>query len=129
MFMRGKGVSMLQELLHRMGYPISDRPGLFGVATRDAVKDFQSKKGLKKTGIVDEVLLAMMRQNFACSETAEKDKSRSAKATPSLNPVNQQQLDALIQLLVKKGIFTDEELQSEIAGSQQPLRVTLPPLT
>lgn len=127
MFKRGKGVTMLQELLQRMGYPMQDRPGLFGVSTRDAVKDFQSKKGLKSTGIVDDELLALMRQNFGAPMSSKKGKSRAA-STPALNPVNQEQLDALIRLLIRKGVFTEEELQREISGPQ-PLRVTQPPLT
>jgi len=127
MFKRGKGVTMLQELLQRMGYSMHDRPGLFGVSTRDAVKDFQSKKGLKSTGTVDDELLALMRQNFGAPVTSKKGKSKSA-STPALNPVNQEQLDGLIRLLINKGIFTEDELQREI-GRPQPLRVTQPPLT
>jgi len=127
MFKRGKGVSMLQELLQGMGYPMQDRPGLFGVSTRDAVKDFQSKKGLKATGVVDDDLLALMRQSFGGGDTSKRSRAKST-STPDLNPVNQEQLNALIRLLIKKELFTEEDLQREICGPQ-PLRVTQPPLT
>lgn len=127
MFMRGKGVSMLQELLQRMGYPIKDKPGLFGVSTRDAVKDFQSKKGVKATGLVDEELLDQMRQNFGGQLDTKKTKVASTDSSIT-NPVNQKQLDAVIRLLIDKGIFSEDELKREMV-SPQPLRVTQTPLT
>lgn len=127
MFMRGKGVSMLQELLQRMGYPVQDQPGLFGVTTRAAVKDFQTKKGLKNTGIVDEALLDLMRQNFAAPAASKKSKANQAQ-TPALHPVNQKQLDAITRLLLKKGVFSEEELAKELSRPQ-PVRITQPPLT
>ncbi|NWF35573.1 peptidoglycan-binding protein [Mariprofundus sp. KV] len=127
MFMRGKGVSMLQELLQRMGYPMQDQPGLFGVATRAAVKDFQAKKGLKSTGIVDEALLDLMRQNFTTPTERKKSKAKSAQ-TPAPHPATQQQLDTITRLLIKKGIFSEEELAKELSRPH-PVRITQPPLT
>ena len=127
MFMRGKGVSMLQELLQRMGYPMHDQPGLFGVATRAAVKDFQSKKGLKATGDADEALLDLMRQNFAAPATDKKAKAKPAQ-TPALMPASQMQLDAITRLLISKGIFSEEELAKALSRPQ-PVRITQPPLT
>jgi len=124
-YMRGKGVAMLQELLQRMGYPLTDQPGLFGVSTRAAVKDFQSKKGLKSTGTADEALLDLLRQNFP-SEDLPKRKRKSSQS-PVINPVNQKQLDAISRLLIKKGIFSEEELAAEISRPQ-PVAITQPPL-
>ena len=118
---------MLQELLQRMGYPIHDKPGMFGVTTRDAVKDFQSKKGLKTTGSVDENLMDLIRQN-TCMQADPKKVQKKTAPSPALNPVNQQQLDAITRLLIRKGIFTDEELSEEMTRPQ-PARVTQPPLT
>lgn len=126
MFMRGKGVSMLQELLQRMGYPMNDQPGMFGVSTRDAVKDFQSKKGLKATGTVDEALLNMIRQNFVIQADTKKASSESAKP-PAPMPTQQKQLEAITRLLIKKGIFSEDELRDEMSRPQ-PVRITQPPL-
>jgi len=124
--MRGKGVSALQELLQRMGYPMQDQPGLFGTSTRDAVKDFQSRKGLKSTGLVDDELLELMRQNF--SSKGDNHREESKVAPPPLSGGSQKQLDAITRLLIQKGILTEQELADELARPQ-PLRVVQPPLT
>ncbi|ATX79641.1 Putative peptidoglycan binding domain-containing protein [Mariprofundus aestuarium] len=126
MFMRGKGVSMLQELLQRMGYPMNDQPGIFGVSTRDAVKDFQSKKGLKTTGIVDEELLNMIRQNCGIQADTKRAVSESVPL-PALGPVDQKQLEVITRLLIKKGIFSEDELRDEMSRPQ-PVRITQAPL-
>jgi len=126
-FMRGKGVSMLQELLQRMGYPMQDQRGLFGVDTRAAVKDFQAKKGLKSTGVVDVELLDLMRQNFATPAECKKTKTNPAQPPP-LHPASQKQLDAITRLLIKKGVFSEEEFAKELSR-HQPVRITQPPLT
>ena len=126
MFMRGKGVSMLQELLQRMGYSMNDQPGIFGVSTRDAVKDLQSKKGLKTTGIVDEELLDMIRQSCGIQADTKKSGSESAKP-PAPSSIHQTQLEAITRLLIRKGIFTEEELSEEMSRPQ-PVRITQAPL-
>lgn len=125
MFMRGKRVTMLQELLHRTGYSINDQPGLFGATTRDAVKDFQKQREIKVTGQVDDNLLQLIQGGQ--SVPASKEKPSSEKITAS-TPVNQQQLDALIRLLIRKELITEKELQTEMKRPQ-PVRVTQPPLT
>lgn len=126
-YMRGKGVAQLQELLQRMGYSIHDKPALFGVSTRDAVKDFQSKKGLKATGIVDDSLMSTLRNNFGQPEA--KKQKKSADDAQHLNTAHLQlQLDTVIALLIKKGIFTQQELSDEM-DRPKPKRVVLPPLT
>jgi len=125
MFMRGKRVTMLQELLGRMGYPTQDQPGLFGASTRDGVKNFQKQRQLKPTGLVDDELLKLMQQGHV---TASSKKKRKPKKAPSPIPVNQQQLDALIRLLIRKDLINEDELQVEMERPQ-PVRVTQPPLT
>lgn len=123
MFMRGKSVTMLQELLRRMGYPMQDQPGLFGVHTRDAVKDYQKQRGLKVTGTVDAELLQQMQQgHVAPAAGSEKTKNTAA------DPAERKRVDALIRLLIRKGVITEEELQAEIKRPA-PLSVTQPPLT
>lgn len=47
----GPEVKTVQELLNRQGYSL-DVDGAFGKKTEDAVKDFQTKRGLKADGIV-----------------------------------------------------------------------------
>lgn len=125
MFMRGKRVTMLQEILHRIGYPINDQPGLFGATTRDAVKDFQKQKEMKVTGQIDDDLMQFIQGGQTAP--ASKEKPSSEKIVVS-TPVNQQQLDALIRLLVRKDLITEKELQTEMKRPQ-PVRVTQPPLT
>jgi peptidoglycan hydrolase-like protein with peptidoglycan-binding domain len=111
MFMRGKSVRMLQELLQKMGYPIDDQPGIFGPSTRDAVKNFQTQQGLKATGMVDDELLKLIRQGHAITE---KPENAGSKVAPAPQPVNQDQLDALIRLMIRKGIISEDELQAEM---------------
>ncbi|MES0371883.1 MAG: peptidoglycan-binding domain-containing protein [Mariprofundaceae bacterium] len=125
MFMRGKRVTMLQELLHRIGHSINDQPGLFGATTRDAVKDFQKQREIKVTGQVDDDLMQLIQGGQTVPTS--KEKPSSEKITAS-TPVNQQQLDALIRLLIRKELMTEKELQTEMKRPQ-PVRVTQPPLT
>ena len=125
MFMRGKRVTMLQELLHRIGYPINDQPGLFGATTRDAVKDFQKQREIKVTGQVDDDLMQLIQGGQTAPASKEKPSSEKIIAS---TPVNQQQLDALIRLLVRKDLITEKELQSEMKRPQ-PVKITQPPLT
>jgi len=125
MFMRGKRITMLQESLKRMGYPMEDQPGLFGAFTRDAVKAYQKQHTLKPTGIVDDDLLQMMQQGPLA--TGSKAEPADKELISSLASVNQRQLDALIQLLIHKELITEAELQQQISRPQT-LRVTQLPL-
>ena len=119
-FMRGKRVTMLQELLGRMGYTMQDRPGQFGTSTRDAVKQFQASRGLKSTGIVDDALLQSMQQGQPVTVDAP-----DAPVPDKAN--NEQQLDILVQLLIRKGILTDAEWQ-EASSRPAPRQLSGPPL-
>jgi len=47
---QGAAVSKLQGMLRELDYTINDRPGFFGVDTRNAVMDIQSSNGLTKSG-------------------------------------------------------------------------------
>jgi len=126
-FMRGKRITMLQELLQRMGYPIHDKPGQFGTSTRDAVKAVQGQYGLKPTGIVDDTLLQRMQQGMPAPAIAEE---APLKAPDSDNHNPQQpdtQTEALIRLLIRKGVFTENELLDEMARLQRR-QITEPPL-
>ena len=51
---RGSDVKAIQALLIGKGYPMTF-DGIFGTATRDAVKGFQGTVGLTSTGIVDDL--------------------------------------------------------------------------
>jgi len=125
MFMRGKRVTILQELLGRMGYPMQDQPGMFGTTTRDAVKSFQKQQQLKPSGLVDDELLQLMQQGHVAAPSKKKTTS---KTVPASTPVNQQQLDALIRLLIRKELINEDELQAEMKRPQ-PVKVTQSPLT
>lgn len=107
MFMRGKSVTMLQNMLKQMGYPVSDQQGVFGATTRDAVKDFQKRKGVKASGIVDGELFELIQQSVGFQ--AEKNPARKEQVTASSSPAESARIDALIRLLVDKEIISEEE--------------------
>jgi len=110
-FMRGKSVGLLQEVLRRMGYDIADQKNLFGTNTREAVKSFQKQQGLKSTGVVDEALMQQMQGGaLAPAENKIEDK---AGLKPTSLPTNQVELDALVRLLIKKEVFSQEEWDTE----------------
>jgi len=112
MFMRGKSVTMLQNMLKQMGYPIGDQEGVFGTTTRDAVKDFQKRKGEKTTGVVDGELFQLIQQSVGFQ--AEKKPARKEQVTASASPAESARLEALIALLVSKGVITEEELAETV---------------
>jgi len=110
-YMRGKSVRTLQNILKQMGYPMEDQPAIFGVSTRDGVKDFQKRKGLKPTGIVDDELFMQMQKSVGFQ--AEKiTKSESPVGLTAPNDRNQ--FYALLSLLIRKGVITEDELQAEL---------------
>lgn len=115
MFMRGKSVRMLQETLKRLGYPMEDQPGIFGTSTRDAVKNFQSRNGLKATGIADDELLKLMRQGHNVADIDAAQSSRKSVANSTTAPIDQGRLESLIRLLISKGFITEAELAEEMA--------------
>ncbi len=51
---QGKAVADVQEALKRQGFGSTDRPGVFGRNTADAVRRFQTKRALPVTGVVDQ---------------------------------------------------------------------------
>ncbi|MDX8387572.1 MAG: peptidoglycan-binding domain-containing protein [Ghiorsea sp.] len=108
-FMRGKSVTILQEALRIRGYTIADQRALFGMDTREAVKSFQKQQGLKATGLVDDELLKLIQQGQAPTAKVEKVVKKV-----EVSGVNQEQLDALVNLLVRKGVIEEGELESEI---------------
>lgn len=112
-FMRGKRVALLQEILYRKGYPMQDQKGLFGVHTRDAVKDIQKQHGLKPSGQVDDELFQLIQQGQSALTSEEKSAETSAVDTP-LPLVNQQQFDALVRLLISKSLIKPGELEAEM---------------
>jgi len=127
MFMRGKRVTMLQEILQRMGYPMHDQTGLFGASTRDGIKDFQKRQALKASGIVDDDLFKLLQQGPLSTASTSKDTTPTDATNPSPIACNQQQLDALTAVLIDKGIISQSELDQQISRPQ-PLRVTQSPL-
>jgi len=109
-FMRGKNIDLLQNTLRRYGYPIDDQKGLFGTMTRDAVKSFQKQRGLKSSGQVDDELLMMLQHGQ--SPITEVEAENNAQTVTQA--ADQEQLDALIRLLVRKGVIEKEEVDLEM---------------
>jgi peptidoglycan hydrolase-like protein with peptidoglycan-binding domain len=106
-FMRGKSVGLLHEVLRRMGYDIADQKNLFGTTTREAVKSYQKQHGLKLTGLVDEALMKQMQGGAP----APAEEQINVKAITLSN--NQAELDTLVRLLIKKEVFSQEEWDTE----------------
>ena len=125
-YMRGKSVRTLQQMLKQMGYPMEDQAAIFGASTRDAVKDFQKRKGLKVDGIVDDELFKVMQQNVGFQSDSGDKKDNKNDPVGLASSANRQQLDALVGLLISKGVITEEELTE--AMRPQPVKVTQPPL-
>lgn len=111
-FMRGKRVTLLQEILRRMGYQLDEQPGIFGVHTRDAVKAFQKQHNLKPTGIVDDELFKLIQFGQAvASEQMTTDQPAATSQPVAGDPAR---LDALIRLLIRKGLISESELEEEM---------------
>ena len=51
---QGKFVADVQRALKRNGFGSADRAGVFGGSTADAVRGFQSRRGMPATGVVDQ---------------------------------------------------------------------------
>jgi len=114
MFMRGENVRMLQKSLCSMGFQIDDKIGMFGTSTRDAVKALQRQHGLKQNGQVDDALLQMIQPCKAAS----KDEQVEDKSVSKLDSDLRNAFDALVRLMVRKGLFDEQELNDEISRSQ-----------
>ncbi len=74
--MRGDDVALLQAELVSIGYPIPEREQdakVFGIGTQDAVRAFQTRNGIERTGVVD-------------GETAREINARVAVLHPSGGP-------------------------------------------
>jgi len=111
--MRGKSIRLLQEVLRRRGYVIDDADGLFGVMTRDAVKNFQKQHGMKTSGEVDAELMNQLQQGSVLPAVKPEPKAEVAKAVEAMVP--QKDFDALLRLLRKKGVIEDGEFEAELA--------------
>lgn len=57
---RGEMVRQIQKALYGAGFPTGCIDGVYGQMTRDAVAQFQIKKGLKADGIVGPATLALL---------------------------------------------------------------------
>ena len=126
-FMRGERITMLQELLQRMGYPMHDKTGQFGTFTRDAVKAVQGQFKLKPTGIVDDALLQLMQQGQPAPAITEEPVLKTPESDSDSRQPSDRQTEALIRLLIRKGVFTEKELQHEMRRTQAK-QITEPPL-
>lgn len=117
-YMRGKSVRTLQGMLKQMGYPMEDQAAIFGTSTRDAVKDFQKRKGLKDTGTVDDELFALMQQSVGFQPEKNVEKQPGTKQASS-DPTTANKVGMLTRLLVSKGLISEEEA-AEVLQTQPP---------
>lgn len=71
---KGEHVQRLQAALGHLGFAITDREGMFGKTTYQAVLTFQEQHELEVTGVVDEETAQLI------SRGAERPKPVSSKA-------------------------------------------------
>ena len=64
---RGAAVTELQQLLNQLGYTTAV-DGVYGPGTQEAVKRFQSDKGLKSDGVAGSATLALMKSLAAAAD-------------------------------------------------------------
>lgn len=77
----GKLVTLLQQRLKALGYPISVVDGIFGVGTHEAVVAFQQNNGLKTSGTADAAM-----QKLLYSDSAKRYTSSDTPSAPSGGP-------------------------------------------
>ena len=83
---RGADVRAIQGLLRAHGITVAV-DGIFGAATRDAVKAFQAANGLPANGIVrDDDVGQAHRRGSARGDAARRSRSSSASSTRSAAP-------------------------------------------
>ncbi|MBR0463368.1 MAG: peptidoglycan-binding protein [Clostridia bacterium] len=75
---KGEDVTALQQLLIEAGWLIGQADGSFGPKTETAVRSYQAYKEIEVTGVADDSLIDLLRQDIAIargelSETVEKD--------------------------------------------------------
>lgn len=58
---QGKAVADVQQALERAGFTAADRAGVFSGNTANAVRAFQSHRGLPATGVVDQATWKALR--------------------------------------------------------------------
>lgn len=63
--MRGRDVALLQEQLSRLGYYTGEIDGVFGILTKDAVRDLQKAHRLRVDGIAGKEVFAVIRSGLA----------------------------------------------------------------
>ena len=115
---QGSDVTELQKLLNNHGYGLSE-DGIFGDKTQEAVKDFQTKRGLSVDGIVgkntwgslDGTYIANNKTNTATTNTATNtstttDKNFKYDAYQESDAVKQAQALLNQQLANKPGQYT-----------------------
>lgn len=69
---KGAGVVLVQGILHKLNYDITNLDGIFGEETVTAVRSFQSDMGLEIDGKVgDETANAMISRIWSLSEEDE----------------------------------------------------------
>ena len=62
--MRGRDVALLQEQLSRLGYYTGETDGVFGILTKDAVRDLQKAHRLRVDGIAGNEVFAVIRSGL-----------------------------------------------------------------
>ncbi|MDK2930699.1 MAG: hypothetical protein PWR07_830 [Bacillota bacterium] len=63
--MKGRDVALLQERLSRLGYYTGEIDGVFGILTKDAVRDLQKAHRLRVDGIAGKEVFAVIRSGLA----------------------------------------------------------------
>lgn len=64
---RGTNVTLLQNALNSLGFPVGAIDGIFGLLTKNAVMSFQSDKKLKVDGIVGKATISALNDTFTAT--------------------------------------------------------------
>lgn len=92
---QGYDVKQLQKNLGYLGYAVGQIDGIYGLATRQAVKDFQSSNGLAVDGVAgQETSMAIIKQVSQPTTTR-----RTANPSRGIAPYSNQDIEDLARLV------------------------------
>lgn len=86
---KGTGAKWIQWHLNRVSGTKLSISGTFDSATKNAVKKYQKKKGMKQTGQVNSVMRSKLKNDLQAVNAKTKTAQKTAKITLSIKQINQ----------------------------------------
>ncbi len=115
---QGYDIYEIQYILKKFGYFTNDCTGYFGEATAQAVKKFQSDKGIEATGIADDDTVAILR-NANCAEATVTIKTRlnvRENANSESEVIDSLTRNSKVNIYSEQGDWYHVETESGILG-------------